>query len=184
MNYTRPANVCLYPQPGLVHTQYSPGMSYLASSTSSLQSTGTIGQGAIRGKSQWQRYASFSYRLVNKHDPRTTVHILHRSTSSTMIHCLTSFISIDRPSLTGTRLMVTVSWGGGDGDVNDGGSNLPKFARDGETSFLSHHPTWIFASSVHMACPLQTCWQIHLPFLSSSITQAQIGTSLPKMKRE
>jgi hypothetical protein len=151
-------------------------MSYLASPTSSLRiSAERIGQCAVHGKSQWQRCTSFSYCyywLVSEHEPLTTARVLHRFTSSTMIHFLTSSISIDRPSLTETKLMVTVSWEGGDGVANDGGLNLLKFAKDGETSFLGRHPTWIFASSVHMTRQLLTCWHIHLPFLSSSITQA------------
>jgi hypothetical protein len=162
-------------------------MSYLAPSTSSLQSTETIGQGPISGESQRHRYASFSCsdcQLVTKRGPRATVHILRRSTSSTMIHSLTYFISIDRPSLTGTRMVLTVWKVGGDGIANDGGTNSHKFAKDGETSFLAQHPTWVFPSSVHMARQLQTCWHIHLPFLSSWITMTPIWTSLQKMKRE
>jgi hypothetical protein len=30
---------------------------------------------------------------------------------------------------------------GGHGTVNDGGTNSPKFAKDGETSYLAQHPT-------------------------------------------
>ena len=42
--------------PPLLH--HFPGMSHLAPSTSSLQSTERIGQGSIRGESKWPRYAS------------------------------------------------------------------------------------------------------------------------------
>jgi hypothetical protein len=60
-------------------------------------------------------------------------------------------------------------------------TRLPKMAKP---RYLDRHPTWVFASSVHMARQSQTCWHIHLPFLSSSITLTEIGTSLQKMKRE
>ena len=40
---------------------YSPSMSYLELSASSLQTKETIGQGVMSGKSQWQRYASLSF---------------------------------------------------------------------------------------------------------------------------
>jgi hypothetical protein len=50
-----------------------------------------------------------------------------------------------------------VSTGGKrDGSVDAGGIGLRTFAEDGETSYLAQHPTWVFASSVHMAHPLQT----------------------------
>ena len=45
---------------------HSPGMSFLANSTSSLESlesTVRIGQSVIRGESRWRRYASFSFML-------------------------------------------------------------------------------------------------------------------------
>jgi hypothetical protein len=146
-------------------------MSCLALFTRFLQSTKSIDQRAIlRDEPQRQRYASFSCcanRVVIKHGPQAAVHlVLFRSTSSTMILFLTTFISIDQPSLTEMRVILTVSTVGGHGTVNDGGTNLHKFAEDGETSYGSHHPTWVFASSVHMAHQLQTCWHIRLPFLS------------------
>jgi hypothetical protein len=50
-----------------------------------------------------------------------------------MIHSLTSFIYIDRVSLTETKVMKSVSLEGGDGIVNGGGTNSHTFARDGET---------------------------------------------------
>ena len=87
--------------------EYPPGMSYdsyFAPSTS-LQVQPTEGIG--HGESQLERYASFSCRvcqLVSELDPRATVYILRQSTSSTMIHFLTSSISIDQPSLTETRM--------------------------------------------------------------------------------
>jgi hypothetical protein len=80
--------------------------------------------------------------------------------------------------------MLTLSEVGGYGTVNDGGTNSHTFAKDGDASYLGRHATWIFALSVHMAHQLQTCWRIHRPFLLSSITFAQIGISLQKMKRE
>ena len=89
---------------------HRPDMSYLAPSTSPFHCTGRIGQYAIRGESQRQRYASFScyaYQILSN-GPRATVHILSRSTSSTMIHSLTSFVSIDQPSLTEMRVIISV----------------------------------------------------------------------------
>jgi hypothetical protein len=154
-------------------------MSYPPTSTSpgiSLQSNERIGQ-AIRGESQQQRYASLSCsvcQFVIKHGPLSTVHALPQSTYSTIIPFLTYFISIDQPSLTEMKVMFTVLKAGGHGTVNDGGTNSHKFAKDGETSYLGQHTTWIFASSVHMAHQLQTCWHIHLTFHSSWIIFATI----------
>ena len=73
--------------------------------------------------------------LVSNHAswPTVTVHALCRSTSSTMIHSLKCFISIDRPSLTETRMIISVSEVGGDGIAKDGGTNSHKFVKDGET---------------------------------------------------
>jgi hypothetical protein len=68
-----------------------------------------------------------------KHGPPVTVHLLCRSTSSTMTLFLTSFISIDRPSLMETRVMNSVSKEGGIGIANNGGTNPHKFAKGGET---------------------------------------------------
>ena len=110
-------------------------MSCLSRFTCFLHSTG---QGAIP-ESQRQRYASFSccaYQLVSKHSPRVTVHKLCRicrSTSSTMIHSLKYFISIDRPSLTKTSISLSVSKVGRDGNARDGGTSSHKFANDGGT---------------------------------------------------
>ena len=80
--------------------------------------------------------------------------------------------------------MVTVSQEGRYGIANYGGTNSHTFANDGETSYLGRHPTWVFASFVQRARQLQTCWNIPLPFHSSSTTLTIIGTSLWKMKRE
>ena len=115
-------------------------MSCLALFTRFLQSTKRIDQRAIlRDESQRQRYASFSCcanRVVIKHGPQAAVHlVLFRFTPSTMILFLTSFISIDQPPLTEMRVILTVSTVGGHGTVNDGGTNLHKFAKDGETSY-------------------------------------------------
>jgi hypothetical protein len=63
---TRPANICLEPHPILLLA-----MGLCISTTSRPQSR-RIGQGAISGESQWQRYASLScyvYWLVSKHGP-------------------------------------------------------------------------------------------------------------------
>jgi hypothetical protein len=38
-------------------------------------------------------------------------------------------------------------------------------AKDGETSHLVPHPTWVFHSSLHIARPLKTCSHFHLPLL-------------------
>ena len=76
---------------------HSPNMSYLAPSTSSFQFTERIGQGAVSNETQQQRYVSLSIytcQRVNKHGPQATVHIRHRSTSLTITHFSTSFISI------------------------------------------------------------------------------------------
>ena len=84
-------------------------MSYLAPSTSPFHCTGRIGQYAIRGESQRQMYASSCCACQLLIDgPRATVHIPSQTTSSTMIHFLTSFISIDQASLTETRMIISV----------------------------------------------------------------------------
>jgi hypothetical protein len=82
---------------------FSPAMSSsFAPSVSPLHPTERISQGVIsdisQRLSQRLRYASFSYahQLASKYDPRVTVHLPHRSTSSTMIPYFTYFISIDR----------------------------------------------------------------------------------------
>jgi hypothetical protein len=82
--------------------------------------------------------------------------------------------------------MTTPDWLGviRGGPADDGGISLLMFAEDGEASFSGPHPTWISASSVHMARPLQTFWRIHLPFHLSSITLTNITTSPQKTKRE
>ena len=72
-------------------------MSSFAPSISPVHLTEEIGQGVINDISQRQRYGSscYVYQLVSKYDhPWATVHVLHRSTSSTMIRYLTYFISI------------------------------------------------------------------------------------------
>ena len=122
--------------------------------------------------------------FVIKHGARPTVHVPLQSTFSTTIPFLTSSISIGQPSLTETRVIGTKSLVGRNGTVNDGGTNSHKFAKDGETSYLGPRPTWIFASSVHMAHQLQTCWHIRLPFHLSWIIFSPIGVSLQKMARE
>ena len=162
-------------------------MSCLSPFTSFLQSTEKI-QSTIRSKFQWRRYASFSCcanRLMSKHGPQTTVHILRRSTSSMMILFSMYSISIGHFFWAKTRMMAPVSSeGSGNGPTNDGGTTSHKFAKDGEPLYLDRHPTCVFASSVHMARQLQTCWHIHLPFLLSSTTLMEIAISVGKMKRE
>src|ERR1700679_2921846 len=71
-----------------------------------------------------------------------------------------------------------------DGSADGGGINFRMFARDGEESYSAQHPTWVFPLSVQMAHPLQTCWHIHLPFHSTSITLMEMSKSPQKMKRE
>jgi hypothetical protein len=96
------------------------------------------------GKVQQQKYASFScraYRLLSKHGPPRTVHMLHRSTSLTMIRFFTYFISLDRPSSMETRKISHIDLEGKDGNENDGGINSHMFAKDGETLYLRQHPT-------------------------------------------
>ena len=44
-----------------------------------------------------------------------------------------------------------------DGNMDAGGTYSHMFAKDGETSYLVRHPTYVFRSSVQMAPPLQTC---------------------------
>ena len=142
VTYTRRrGNVCHQPQPlqNLVLNTYSNSrqsdMSCLSRFTCFLRSTG---QGVIP-ESQRQWYASFSccaYQLVSKHCPRVTVHKLCRicrSTSSTMIHSLKYFISVDRPSLTKMSILISVSEVGRDGNARDGGTSSHKFAKDGGT---------------------------------------------------
>jgi hypothetical protein len=82
----------------MIDTQhYSPSMSCLTPFTSFFQSTKRISQVAVCRGSQQQRYVSFSTyacQRVNKHGPRATVHIRHRSTFLTMTHFSMSFFSI------------------------------------------------------------------------------------------
>ena len=74
----------------------SPSMSYLEPSASSFKYKERIGQGAMSGESQQQRYASFSCLCLSALWVNLAiVHILrHRSTSLTMTHFSTFFISI------------------------------------------------------------------------------------------
>ena len=121
-------------------------MCCLALFTGFLQSTKRIDQSANRDESQCQKYASFScyaFWLVIKHGIMATVTVpeLLRFTSSTMIPFLISFISIDRPSLTETRVIGTKLLVGGHGTVNDGGTNSHKFAKDGGMSYLGRQLT-------------------------------------------
>src|SRR6266403_3141554 len=101
-----------------------------------------------------------------------------------MIRSFTYFISIDRPSLTEMKTMTSVPYEGRGGTGNNGGTNSHTFANDGGTSSLGHHPTSVFASSVHSARLLQTCLHIHLLFHSSLITLADTTTLPQKMKKE
>src|SRR5216683_2856019 len=82
------------------------------------------------------------------------------------------------------RSTIHVSYREENGAANAGGKSSCTFVKGGGTSYSSQHPTWIFASSAHMARPWQTCWYIHHAFSSLSTTLTRIATSLPKMKRE
>src|SRR5712671_1446095 len=81
---------------------------------------------------------------------------LHRSTSLTTTRFSAYFVSIGH-FIGG--VMMAGSFGGvrGDGSMNIGGTNSHMYtsAKDGETSYSSPHPTWVFASSVH------TIWHAH-----------------------
>ena len=170
--------------PSTISTTLHFTMDLRISSTSLVQSTGIICQGATGGESQPQRYASFScygYWFVSNHGPSATVHVLRPSTSSMMIPFSTYFISIVHFSWTKT---MPVYEGAGHGSKDAGGINLRKFARDGEVSSSGRHPLSVFPLSVHTARPLQTCSHIHLPFHLSSITLMKIATSQKKMKKE
>jgi len=142
-------------------------MSYHApsESTSFLQS---IDQGAIC-VSQWQRYGSSpfgTYKHVSKPtNPMATVHILRRSILLTMIHFSTYFFGW--PPLTDASMIITVSGWGWDRErrwyklahVCQRWRNLVLVRGSGPS---------VFATSVQLARPLQTCWHIHP--LSSLIT--------------
>jgi hypothetical protein len=110
--------------------------------------------------------------FMSKPGPRTTVHIQHRSTSLTITHFSTSFISIGHFFWVKTRMTISVSTGEDNGLGNTGGIGSRTFVKDGGTSFLGRHPTWVSALFVHMARLWQTCWHTHHPFHSSSITIA------------
>src|SRR6267154_4243266 len=110
-----------------------------------------------------------------------TVYRLHRSTSLTMIHFSTSFISIGHSFWVKTRMTKSVSRGEKIGLESVGGIGSPTFVKDGGTSSLGQHPTWASALCVHMARLWQTCWHTHQPFHSLSITIT--STSLQRMKR-
>ena len=43
------------------------------------------------------------------------------------------------------------------GTWKNGGTSSCTFAKDGEILYLGQHPTSVFASSIGLACPLQTC---------------------------
>ena len=48
--------------------------------------------------------------------------------------------------------------GHGSANAASGGIGLRMFAKDdGEISYLSQHPTWVFPLSIQKARPLQTC---------------------------
>jgi hypothetical protein len=80
-------------------------------------------------------------------------------------------------------MTVFVAPGGGDGPASSGGINWLTFSGDGEISYLGRHPTWVFASTVQNACPLQTRWPIFHPFRSLLNITMNIPTSLRKMRR-
>ena len=126
-----------------------------------LQATERIDQGAISSDSQRQRYASFScfsYWLMSKHGPPGTVHVLHPSTSLTMIPFSMCFIFIGHLFSAKIRMVTLISGEGMvDGPAHTGGICSRTFAKDGERSYSAQHLTWSFPLSVQMARPLPTC---------------------------
>src|SRR5258708_4605729 len=98
-----------------------------------------------------------------------------------MTHCLTYFTSIGRFRQVKVMMKNVSSGEMKDGTTCIGGTSLRMFANDGETSYLVQHPTWVFASSVHLARPLQTCWPTHLSF---HLLFSTILTSVQKTKRD
>ena len=124
------------------------------------QSTEIVSQGAISGESQRQRYASFScyaYWVMSNHGPHGTVHVLHRSTSLTMIPSSMYSIFIGHLFLARIRMKTLISGEMRDGLANTGGICSRMFAKDGERSYSAQHLTWSFPLSVQMARPLPTC---------------------------
>jgi hypothetical protein len=77
--------------------------------------------------------------IISKHDPRATVHIVHTASN----HILDDDDRIKGGSL------------GGDGIANGGGTNSHTFVKDGETSYLAQHLTYVFASSARVARQFQ-----------------------------
>jgi hypothetical protein len=108
--------------------------------------------------------------MAHGNSPRTaSIHILDDDSLLNVFYLYRPFLLGEDDDDEDDRLF----GGEGDGTADGGGINLPMFAKDGETSYLGQHPTWVFPLSVHMARPLQTCWHIHLPFHSSSITLSE-----------
>jgi hypothetical protein len=126
-NYTRQASVCLQPQPQYVLSRILYPILSIHQKNQPRRNTWRVPTAEVR----FLRLCC-AYRLVSKHGSRATVHILHRSTSSTTIHFFTYFISIDRPSLMETSVMVSRSWEGRNGTANYGGTNSHTSAEDGE----------------------------------------------------
>ena len=107
--------------------------------------------------------------------------LVHLSTTLTMTHLSTYFLSVDQISSTTTNIPIS----SGIGAANTGGTSSSKFAEDGDiSSFLSLY-TCVSTSFVRTARPWQTCWPIHLLFRSLSITilKTVILSESQKMKR-
>jgi hypothetical protein len=167
-------------------------MSYLAPSTSSLQSLERINQGTIRSEPQLQRYASLVMLVFLRvnidptypcNSPHTvSIHILDNDSLLNVFYLFRLGEGDNNNVLDDTDHITREA---GDGAEDAGGINPRMFARDGETSYSGRHPTSIFPLSVQKERPLQTCWRIHHPFRLSSITLniAAIATSLRKMNR-
>ena len=126
-NYTRQASVCLQPQPQYVLSRILYPILSIHQKNRPRRNTWRVPTAEVR----FLRLCC-AYRPVSKHGSRATVHILRQSTSSMTIHFFTYFISIDRPSLMETSVMVSRSWEGRNGTANYGGTNSHTFAEDGE----------------------------------------------------
>ena len=111
----------------------------ISHSPSFVQSTETIGQGAISGVSQRPRYDSFSsyeYWLICLiwSSPLTaSIHILDNDSLLNIFHLYRPFILVEDED-EDDRLAR-------DGSADAGGIIFLMFAKDGETPYLGRHPT-------------------------------------------
>ena len=115
---------------------------------------------------------------LHDHTRLPTVAMLHLSTSSMTIRLSPYFVYIARASWTKRKPTTIASSRGENGAVNAGGTSLCTSVEDGDLSSLNPHPTSVYPSFVHTERRWQTCWHVHLPFLSSSITPTRVGVSL------